>query len=63
MSSTSIPDARSFDLLLVLKFESGSWKCSRTDRFETLNFGSLMLLSFPAIFPQTFLSQLFEMSS
>ena len=63
MSSSSIPDACSSDLLLVLNFESWSRKCSRTDRFETLNFGSLMLLSFPAIFPQTFLSQLFEVCS
>ena len=57
-----IPDARSSDLLLVLNFESRSWKWSRTDRFETLkfNFGSLMLLSFSALSSQTFLSQLFE---
>ena len=63
MSSTSLPDARSSDLLLVLNLESRSWKCSGTDRFETLNFGPLMLLSFSAISSQTFLSQLFEVFS
>ena len=44
-------------------FEVWSWKCSRTDRFETLNFGWFMLFSFSAIFSQTFLSQLFEVCS
>ena len=62
MSSNSIPNARSSDVL-VFNFESRSWECSRTDRFETLNFGSLMLLSFSAISSQTLLSRLSEVCS